>query len=130
MVHLAALPGSPAPGPLAAVIDAARRDAAALAEAGFGGLIVENFGDAPFRKDRVSAVTVASLTRVVSEVRAEVGDALLVGVNVLRNDARSALAVAAAAGARASKPTTCTTSRCTGLWQRRLPPGSHSPWPG
>ncbi len=101
MVHLAALPGSPAPGPLAAVIDAARRDAAALAEAGFGGLIVENFGDAPFRKDRVSAVTVASLTRVVSEVRAEVGDALLVGVNVLRNDARSALAVAAAAGAGA-----------------------------
>lgn len=101
MVHLPALPGSLDHGPLQLIIDAAKRDAAALAEAGFGGLVVENFGDAPFHKNRVPPITVAAMTRVVAEIVAEVGGGLLVGVNVLRNDALSALAVAHAAGAGA-----------------------------
>jgi hypothetical protein len=59
--------------------------------------MVENFGDAPFFSDDVPAVTVASMTRAVLAIGQSTG--LTVGVNVLRNDALSALAVAAASGA-------------------------------
>jgi len=98
MVHLAALPGAPSyRGDLHAVISSALEDAAALAEAGFDGLMVENFGDAPFFADDVPKITVAAMTRVVAELRAVVD--LPVGVNLLRNDALGALAVAAATGA-------------------------------
>lgn len=98
MVHLAALPGAPSyRGDLDAVIRSALEDAAALAEAGFDGLMVENFGDAPFFADDVPKTTVAAMTRVVAELRTAVD--LPVGVNLLRNDALGALAVAAATGA-------------------------------
>lgn len=75
----------------------ALRDAAALEAAGFDGLMIENFGDAPFFADSVPPITVAALTRVAAEVVAATD--LPVGVNVLRNDALAALAIAAATGA-------------------------------
>jgi membrane complex biogenesis BtpA family protein len=97
MVHLGPLPGAPRfAGDLDAVLAAALADAATLADAGFDALLVENFGDAPFYPDDVPPVTVAAMTRAVAEVRRAV--ALPVGVNVLRNDALTALAVAAATG--------------------------------
>jgi uncharacterized protein len=97
MVHLAPLPGSPRyAGDMASVVDRARRDAELLAVAGFDGLMVENFGDAPFFADRVPAETVAAMTRCVGAVAATTD--LPVGVNVLRNDGLSAIAVAAAVG--------------------------------
>lgn len=97
MVHLGPLPGSPRfAGDLADILAAAGRDATALAAAGFDALMVENFGDAPFFADDVPKVTIAAMTRAVAEVAA-IG--LPVGVNVLRNDALGALAVAAATGA-------------------------------
>jgi membrane complex biogenesis BtpA family protein len=83
---------------LAAVIARAVDDAQALDEAGFPALMIENFGDAPFFPSEVPPITVASLTQVVARVRDETD--LEVGVNVLRNDAISALAIAAATGAR------------------------------
>jgi uncharacterized protein len=98
MVHLQALPGAPDyRGSVDAVIAAAVRDAAAIADGGCDGLVVENFGDRPFFKNRVPAETIASMTRVITEVMREVR--IPVGVNVLRNDARAALAIAAAVGA-------------------------------
>jgi hypothetical protein len=98
MVHLRALPGAPLfGGSIDAVIDAALADARALAAGGADGFVVENFGDRPFMKNRVGPETIASMTRVVSEIAREVR--LPFGVNVLRNDACGALAVAAAAGA-------------------------------
>ncbi len=98
MVHVGSLPGAPRfAGDLDAVLAAAVADARALEAAGFHALLVENFGDAPFFPDDVPKATVAALTRAVAEVRRAV--ALPVGVNVLRNDARAALAVAAATGA-------------------------------
>jgi len=98
VIHLAPLPGSPGfDGDLPACLTAATSDAHLLAEAGFDALIVENFGDAPFYADEVPAVTVAAMTRAVAAV-AEAAD-VPVGVNVLRNDARSALSIAAATGA-------------------------------
>ncbi|TNF32686.1 MAG: BtpA/SgcQ family protein [Deltaproteobacteria bacterium] len=82
------------------VIAAAVRDATALAEGGVDAICVENFGDKPFYPDRVPAHTVAGMTRAVLAVMDAVrgGDAVI-GVNVLRNDILSALAIAAATGA-------------------------------
>jgi membrane complex biogenesis BtpA family protein len=98
MVHLVPLPGSPRfAGNIDQVIERALSDAQALTEAGFRALMVENFGDAPFFADHVPAITVASMTRVVREIVEAVG--VPIGVNVLRNDALSAVAVAAATGA-------------------------------
>lgn len=98
MVHLAPLPGSPRyGGSMTGVVDAAVADAVVLAEAGFPCLLVENFGDVPFYADNVPPETTAAMTVAVSEVGNASG--LPVGVNVLRNDARTALGIAAATGA-------------------------------
>ncbi len=94
MVHLAPLPGAPGyGGSMAAVIDRARSDARLLADAGFEGIMVENFGDAPFYADDAPKVTIAAMTLAIGEV-STVG--LPIGVNVLRNDALGALSIAAA----------------------------------
>ncbi len=98
MVHLGPLPGSPRfSGGFDAVVARAVSDAEVLAAAGFGGIGVENFGDAPFFTDDVPKVTIAAMTRAISSVANAVE--LPVGVNVLRNDAAGALAIAAATGA-------------------------------
>jgi hypothetical protein len=97
MVHLGPLPGAPRyRGDLDAVITAAVADARTLIDAGFDGLMVENFGDAPFFADDAPKETIAAMTRVVGAVTALGAPT---GVNVLRNDALGALAVAAASGA-------------------------------
>jgi membrane complex biogenesis BtpA family protein len=97
MVHLGPLPGSPRPQALAETIDAALLDARILVDAGFDALLIENFGDAPFFPDSVPAITATSMTRVVGAI--EDAFDVPIGVNVLRNDGRTALAVAAATGA-------------------------------
>jgi len=83
---------------LSAVIDAALADAQAWAEARANGLMMENFGDVPFYKGDVPRETVAAMTAVASEVR-RAHPGLPLGINVLRNDGMSAIAVAAAVGA-------------------------------
>lgn len=97
MVHLGALPGAPLFTSLDEVISRAVRDARALRDGGCDGFAIENFGDRPFTRGRVEAETVAAMTRVIAEIVSEVR--LPFGVNVLRNDALSALAIAAATGA-------------------------------
>jgi uncharacterized protein len=97
MVHLLPLPGAPLFDALDKVIEAAHTDARAIAEGGADGIVFENFGDRPFIKGRVEAETVAAMTRVIAEVTRDIH--LPFGVNVLRNDAQSALAIAAATGA-------------------------------
>jgi len=100
VVHLLALPGAPDyAGSMPQVVRRARDDAAALASAGCDALIVENFGDRPFWKDSVPPATVAALTTAALAVR-DAATGLPLGVNCLRNDALSALSVAAAIGAR------------------------------
>jgi membrane complex biogenesis BtpA family protein len=98
VLHLAALPGAPDSRlSVDAVSEQALEDATQLARAGFSAVLVENFHDRPFRRDRVDPETVAAMAVVVSRVRAQV--ALPVGVNVLRNDALAALGICAATGA-------------------------------
>ncbi len=99
MIHLPPLPGSPGwGGDMAAVRAVALADARALYEGGLRALMVENYHDVPFHPDRVPAVTVAALSVVAADLRAALPDCTL-GVNVLRNDVDSALAVAVATGA-------------------------------
>lgn len=99
MLHLGPLPGSPGwSGDLGAVLAAAVRDARALREGGVGALMLENFHDVPFHPETVPPVTVAAMTAVAAAVRRESPDCPL-GINVLRNDAEAALAIAVATGA-------------------------------
>jgi hypothetical protein len=96
MLHLPPLPGSPHyAGNMQNIIVAALHDAKILSEAGFAGLIIENLGDAPYYPDHVPAETVAAMSVVAAHVRQQTK--LPVGVNVLRNDAQSAITIAAAA---------------------------------
>ncbi|QDU68390.1 BtpA/SgcQ family protein [Engelhardtia mirabilis] len=99
VVHLGALPGAPRyGGDLPLVLERAVADALAIAEGGGDAIIVENFGDIPFRRDRVDPETVAAMALATARVQRAVGE-LAVGVNVLRNDARAALGLCAATGA-------------------------------
>lgn len=94
VVHLAPLPGAPGwAGDLAAVIHRARADLLALAAGGVDAAIIENYGDVPFRPGTVEPETVAAIARVLTELRPTV--TIPLGVNVLRNDAAAALALAA-----------------------------------
>lgn len=93
VVHLLPLPTSSRwGGSLAAVIDRAEQEATALASGGVDGIIVENFFDAPFVKDRVDPAVVSAMTLIVQQLKQLV--TLPIGLNVLRNDAHSGLAIA------------------------------------
>lgn len=99
VVHLLPLPTSARwGGDLQSVIDRAEQEVTALASGGVDGIIVENFFDAPFVKDRVDAATVSAMTLIVHHLMNLV--TLPVGLNVLRNDAHSALAIASCVGAQ------------------------------
>ncbi len=97
VVHLPPLPGSPGwAGDMGTVIERATADARTYAEAGFAGLVIENFGDVPFFREVVPPETVAAMARAAVAVRDVVGDSFPIGFNVLRNDAGAALGLCAA----------------------------------
>lgn len=99
MVHLRPLPGSPRfGGDVETVRRAALDDAQSLVDGGVHGLMIENFGDAPFHPGRVPAEVIAHMTAIAVTVRARHSHIPL-GINVLRNDGLGALAVAHACGA-------------------------------
>ena len=102
MLHAPPLPGSPEyVGDIVSVRQSVIRDAEALVAGGVDGLMLENFGDTPFYPDRVPAITVAAMTSLACDLRWRFDVPL--GINVLRNDGRSALAVAVACGAAFSR---------------------------
>jgi len=104
VVHLHPLPSSAAtPGEgFEGVVDQALRDAEALVKGGVDGVMVENFGDAPFHKgtrtDPVPPDVPAGLAVIADRIRREWG--VPIGINCLRNDAIAALGAAAVSGAR------------------------------
>lgn len=98
MLHAPPLPGScDYQGDFESIRAAVLRDARALADGGVDGMMLENFGDAPFYPGRVPAMTVAAITALACEVRSHFQIPL--GINVLRNDGCSAIAIAVACGA-------------------------------
>lgn len=97
MVHLPPLPGSPAyGGDRKQLRGEALADALVLSEAGFDGLMVENYGDRPYYPDDVPDHVVAELAATIRELGIAIDRPF--GVNVLRNDATAALSIAAATG--------------------------------
>jgi membrane complex biogenesis BtpA family protein len=99
VVHLLPLPTSARwGGSLKAVIDRAEQEVTALASGGVDGVIVENFFDAPFTKNQVDPAVVSAMTLIIQRLMNLV--TLPVGINVLRNDAQSALAIASCVGAQ------------------------------
>lgn len=98
VVHLHGLPGAPsADCSFDTCLDAALSDAGVYKAAGFDAVMVENHGDAPFRKERCDPHVPAFLALCARQIRDAHG--FPVGINCLRNDAHSALGAAAVSGA-------------------------------
>ncbi|MEB3225819.1 MAG: BtpA/SgcQ family protein [Synechococcus sp.] len=99
VVHLLPLPTSARwGGNLRQVMDRAEQEATALAAGGIDGIIIENFFDAPFTKGQVDPATISAMTLIMDRLAGLVTVPL--GLNVLRNDAKSAMAIAACTGAQ------------------------------
>ena len=103
VIHLPPLPGSPGAAHLEPskvmnqICEHAVAEAKLLEKSGFDGVVLENFGDAPFYKTRVNPETIASMAVIGKAVRDSIKVSL--GINVLRNDAEAALAIASVIGA-------------------------------
>jgi uncharacterized protein len=98
MVHLGALPGSPLHdhgGGLEALVEGARKDLAALQDAGFDAVMFGNENDRPY-EFKVDTASTATMAYVVGRLRSEIR--IPFGVNVLW-DPESSIALAAATGA-------------------------------
>ncbi len=112
MVHLPALPDAPEHDhSLHDIESRAVTDAERLVAGGVDGVLIENFGDAPFYPTTVPQTTIAAFTRIATAVRNAVP--VPVGVNVLRNDATSALAIANAIGGQFIRVNVHTGARVT-----------------
>ena len=92
VIHLLPLPGTPRAVDFETVLSRALEDAFTLKRGGVETVIVENFGDAPFVRGLVEPHIATYMTRLILEIKSKVG--LNIGVNVLRNDARTAIAIA------------------------------------
>ena len=98
MLHLPPLPGSPGwSGDFAELEKWVSSDVVSLVDGGVHGILVENFGDIPFAKTKVSPLTVSAMTRVIQNCVQDLD--IPFGINVLRNDWDSALSIAAVTGA-------------------------------
>jgi membrane complex biogenesis BtpA family protein len=112
MLHVPALPGAPlARTEFAKIKDFVLRDAKSLRDGGVDCLMMENFGDVPFFPGRVPAHVVALMTALACDVKDSID--LPLGINVLRNDGMSALAVAVASGADFIRVNVLTGARVT-----------------
>lgn len=108
VVHLPPLPGSygykrlPYPSSHGKIwsfeetVEYAVLEAKSYEEAGFDAVILENYGDKPYRV-RAGPAQVAAMTRIAREVVSRVG--IPVGISMLRNSGYEALSVAYASGA-------------------------------
>ena len=97
MIHLAALPGTPASKlPLEDIEKLAVREAALLRDAGVHGLMIENMHDTPYLRGRVGPEIVAAMAIIACAVK--VTAKLPCGVQILAGANLEATAVAHAAG--------------------------------
>ena len=94
VVHLPPLIGSPQSTQIFHEIRTrALSDAGVLIDNGIDGVIIENYGDVPFYPDSVEPHIVAALALIADKIRERYPQAPI-GLNVLRNDAKSAIAIA------------------------------------
>src|SRR6185437_6219966 len=99
VIHLLPLPGSHRfAGNMEAIFERAEQEAAALVSGGVHGIIIENFFDAPFAKNHIDTAAACALSLVAKRVSAIAN--LPLGINALRNDAMTSMAVAVTTGAQ------------------------------
>ena len=97
MIHVGALPGTPASGlELSAIEKQALHEAKLFREAGVHGLMLENMHDTPYLRGRVGPEIVAAMAVIARAVKAASG--LPCGIQILAGANREAMAVAHAAG--------------------------------
>jgi len=112
MLHVPPLPGSPrSEKSIEEIKDFVLQDALTLERGGVDGFFIENYGDLPFFPHEVPPITIASLSVIARSVRKE--SALDLGINVLRNDGKGALAIAKAVGAQWVRVNVLTGARLT-----------------
>lgn len=112
MLHCPPLPGSP--NHRASIRDIhhfVMEDAESLTRGGVDALMLENYGDLPFYPSEVPPWTVAYLTALARKIKKNF--LLPLGINVLRNDGLSALAIANACGAQFIRVNILTGARLT-----------------
>lgn len=98
MVHLLPLPSSPKyEGSLEPIIERAIKDARALQQAGFDGMIVENFADLPYTTGPGPLERTVAFTVILNEIRRIVEKPL--GVNIQFNDYEAEVITAGLCGA-------------------------------
>jgi len=98
MVHVGALPGTPAGGaPLGELVERAVAECAAFREAGVQGIALENMHDVPYLRGSVGPEITAAMTVLALAVKDAAGG-LPCGVQILAGANREAVAVAHAAG--------------------------------
>lgn len=99
VVHLLPLPSSANfNGNFDQILTKAEQEAAAIAASGLNGIIVENYYDVPFVKENADPATIASMS-IITKRLMHLTDKTI-GLNVLRNDAKAALAIAYCTGAK------------------------------
>ena len=97
VIHVGALPGTPAGGAsVAELVGHAREEARLYKTCGVNGIIIENMHDVPYLRGGVGPEIVAAMTAIGLAVKDE--SALPVGIQILAGANRDALAVAHAAG--------------------------------
>lgn len=97
MIHVGALPGTPASSrSVSEIIERATNDAHIYSAGGVDGLMIENMHDVPYLRGRVGPEIVAAMAIVGREVKEECN--LPTGVQILAGANTEAMAVAHAAG--------------------------------
>lgn len=95
VIHLLPLPGSPDyQGNLKQVYEIALQEVNLFKQYPIDGLIIENFRDRPFYPDQVPPETIAAMSAITREIVKTFDKPI--GINVLRNDAAAAMAIATA----------------------------------
>ena len=93
VVHLLPLPGTPKyAGDLNAIIERALKEVDIFKQGGVDGIIIENFNDVPFLKDKITKAQFGLMASVITLARKETD--LPLGVNVHFNDWEAEIALA------------------------------------
>src|SRR6059036_1159738 len=97
MIHVGALPGTPAnTQSMAEIVATATHEAALYRDSGVDGIAIENMHDVPYLRGAVGPEIVAAMTLVGHAVKAE--SRLPIGIQILAGANIEAMAVAHAAG--------------------------------
>lgn len=101
VIHLPPLPGSPKyKGDFNNIIKRALKDAEKYVKEGVKYILIENFGDAPYRVRVKEFETIVAMTIISREIIKKFGEEVKVGINLLRNSGSEAMAIAYLTGGK------------------------------